>query len=251
MQTVLAQGRTHGRQARRLVDHQQMVVCEKNVDLRHSRPREVPIPSRPSRRYSSYYLSMHTRLVLASQSPRRSQLLSAYGYQFEIIAPDPTAECGVCSRETPPELVARLALQKGENVAARINTGLIISCDTVAECHGQVLGKPENRDHAREMLRRLRGKVHRVYSGLCLWSRPDDEKHVEVAVSRLRMDPLSDALIEQYLDSGAWEGKAGAFGFQDGLDWVHLLEGSATNVVGLPMELLADMMATFRKDTIR
>ncbi len=189
--------------------------------------------------------SVTPRLILASQSPRRRRLLTEAGYSFEILAPDPSAECGICSRETPPELVARMALQKAANVAPQVSQGLIISCDTVAECLGQVLGKPKNRAHAQEMLRRLRGRIHHVYSGLCLWSRPDDRKSVEVAVSRLRMEPLSDAAIEAYLDTGAWEGKAGAFGYQDGLEWVELLDGSASNVVGLPMDLLAQMRAAF------
>jgi len=185
------------------------------------------------------------RLVLASQSPRRRQLLQEAGYQFEIIVPDPSAECGVCSRETPPELVARLALQKAANVAPRVAAGIVIGCDTVAECAGQILGKPENREHAENMLRRLSGRVHHVYSGLCLWRRPDNRQRLDVAVSQLRMDRLSESQLQQYLDSNAWEGKAGAFGFQDGLEWVKLLEGSPSNVVGLPMELFARMLREF------
>ncbi|MBM4003976.1 MAG: septum formation protein Maf [Planctomycetes bacterium] len=185
------------------------------------------------------------KLILASQSPRRRQLMLEAGYTFEVIAPDPSAECGVCSRETPPELVARLALQKAANVAPSIATGIVIGCDTVAECAGQILGKPENREHAQSMLQRLSGRVHHVYSGICLWRRPDNRQRLDVAVSRLRMDGLSESQLQEYLDSNAWEGKAGAFGFQDGLEWVKLLEGSPSNVVGLPMELLARMLREF------
>ena len=183
------------------------------------------------------------KLILASQSPRRRQLLAEHGYDFVVITPHDSAECGVCSRETPPELVARLAYQKAADVARRVDAGLVIGCDTVAECMGQILGKPKNRDHAREMLRLLRGRTHHVYSGLCLWHRPDDQTHVQIAVSRLVMDSVSDQQLESYLDPGQWEGKAGAFGYQDELDWIHLLEGSASNVVGLPMELLATRLA--------
>jgi septum formation protein len=120
-----------------------------------------------------------------------------------------------------------------------------VACDTVAECQGTILGKPADRDHARQILKTLRGREHRVYSGLCLWRRPDDWHEVEVDVTTLVMQPLSDAELEAYLDSGAWEGKAGAFGYQDGLDWVRIVEGSASNVVGLPMERLAQMLARF------
>jgi len=184
-------------------------------------------------------------LILASSSPRRRQLLDEAGYAFEVIAPSDSAECGICSSETPPELVARLAYQKAEDVAKRLETGLIIGCDTVAECLGQILGKPKNRQHAREMLSLLRGREHRVYSGLCLWQRPEDKAHVQVEVTRLVMDPISDAQLDAYLDTDQWEGKAGAFGYQDGLDWVHIVEGSESNVVGLPMELLDRMLREF------
>jgi septum formation protein len=182
------------------------------------------------------------RLILASSSTRRRELLSEAGYSFEIIPPHESAECGVCSRETPLELVARLARQKAADVAARVDEGVVVGCDTVAECCGHILGKPANREHARQMLDLLRGREHHVYSGLCVWCRPSDQRRVEVAVTRLVMDAISDAELDAYLATGAWEGKAGAFGYQDGLDWVHVVEGSESNVVGLPMELLERML---------
>ena len=181
-------------------------------------------------------------LILASQSPRRKQLLQQAGYAFQVLVPHEQAECGICSRETPPELVARLAYQKARDVALRVPEGLVIGCDTVAECLGQILGKPQDRPHARQMLQLLRGRVHHVYSGLCLWRRPDNCRWIEVEVTRLRMDTVSDRLLQDYLDTEAWMGKAGAFGYQDGLDWIQILEGSASNVVGLPLELLARML---------
>ncbi|MBW3595699.1 MAG: Maf family protein [Planctomycetes bacterium] len=191
-----------------------------------------------------HHPSLPLPLILASGSPRRRDLLRQAGYEYGVIVPSPMAECGVCSRETPPELVARLAWQKAADVAPQVDRGLVLACDTVAECLGQILGKPADRTHARQMLRLLRGRVHHVYSGLCLWRRPDDVKHVEVAVTRLRMDPVSDAELESYLETEQWRGKAGAFGYQDGLDWLHVEEGSESNVVGLPMELLERMLAT-------
>ena len=181
-------------------------------------------------------------LILASQSPRRRQLLDDAGYEFEVIVPSPFAECGICSRETPPELVARLARQKAADVAQRLERGIVIGCDTVAECRGHILGKPKNREHAREMLQMMRGRDHSVYSGLCLWHRPQDEIHVQVDRTRLRMTDLPDSEIESYLDTDQWEGKAGAFGLQDRLGWIDVVDGSESNVVGLPMELLERML---------
>jgi len=183
-----------------------------------------------------------TSLILASQSPRRRQLLEEAGYTFQVIVPSPSAECGICSRETPPELVARLARQKAADVAQAIDQGIVIGCDTVAECCGHILGKPKNRDHAREMLHMMRGREHSVYSGLCLWHRPHDEIHVQVDRTRLRMIDLPDDEIESYLDTDQWEDKAGAFGLQDRLGWIEVVDGSESNVVGLPMEMLEQML---------
>ena len=92
------------------------------------------------------------RLILASGSPRRRELLTEAGYEFDIVVPSETAECGLCSRESPKEFVARLARQKAADVIGRIDHGLVVACDTVAECNGQILGKPANEDHARRML---------------------------------------------------------------------------------------------------
>jgi septum formation protein len=185
------------------------------------------------------------KLILASRSPRRRELLAAAGYAFEVVAPSETAECGVCSGETAAQLVARLAYQKAADVARRIPAGLVLGCDTVAECRGQILGKPLDQAHARAMLTTLSGREHRVLSGLCLWSVPDGQPAVRVAVTTLRMDPLTPEQLTAYLTGDQWEGKAGAFGYQDGLDWVHVIDGSESNVVGLPMELLAEMVRPY------
>ena len=183
-------------------------------------------------------------LILASSSPRRRQLLTEAGYAFTVIPPHESAECGIREGEAPAELVKRLAFQKARDVAQRVERGLVIGCDTVAECAGQILGKPANLDHARTMLRLLRGREHRVYSGLCLWRRPGEMFRTQIDVTTLIMDAISDSDLENYLATGVWEGKAGAFGYQDGLDWVHILTGSESNVVGLPMELLQRMLAS-------
>ena len=183
-----------------------------------------------------------TRLILASRSPRRRELLSEAGYRFEVIPPGDEAEGDVSAAEDPAQLVARLAYQKAADVARRVAAGVIVACDTVAECGGRILGKPADEADARRMLHALRGREHLVLSGLCLWRMPGGEPRVRVAITTLRLDPLADAEIDDYLASGAWRGKAGAFGYQDRLGWVHVLEGSQSNVVGLPLELLREML---------
>jgi len=183
------------------------------------------------------------KLILASRSPRRRELLSAAGYDFEVCPPSASAETGPRSGESPSEFVARLAHQKAADVAERIGAGLLLACDTVAECDGRILGKPDNEARAREMLQSLSGRTHRVLSGVCLWRIPEGQPVVRVAETTLRMDVLSDGQLDEYLASGAWRGKAGGFGYQDRLGWVHVLEGSESNVVGLPLELLAEMLS--------
>jgi septum formation protein len=93
------------------------------------------------------------------------------------------------------------------------------------------------------MLTLLSGREHHVYSGLCLWVFPAGETHVRIDRTTLQMDALSDQQLDEYLASGLWEGKAGAFGYQDRVGWLRVIEGSESNVVGLPLELLRAMLA--------
>ncbi len=182
------------------------------------------------------------QLILASSSPQRRALLEAAGYAFTIVPPSIGAECGVCSKETPPEYAGRMAWQKAADVLPRVSQGIVVACDTVVECAGQILGKPADEAHARQMLQLLSGRVHHVYSGLCIWPRPAGPEHLSVAATRLRMDRLAPEQIEEYVASRAWEGKAGGFGYQDRVGWLHIEEGSESNVIGLPLELLAEML---------
>ena len=187
-------------------------------------------------------------LILASGSPRRAQLLRAAGYQFDVDPAADSAECGICSRETAPELVARYAYQKAADVASRYQHGLILAADTVASCKGMILGKPADPDHASEMLRLLSGTRHDVFTGVCLWSTATSKVFVDVTRTELQMQSLSDPMLAQYLDSMLWEGKAGAFGYQDGNDWLSIVgKGSESNVVGLPMERLAEILGQFNQ----
>jgi septum formation protein len=187
------------------------------------------------------------RLILASRSPRRHELLTEAGYKFDVIVPQHDVECGVCSERGPAGLVAELALRKATAVREIMQkqgqqSATILAADTVAECAGLVLGKPPDEEAARYMLRQLRGRDHRVLTGLCVWPLSRTEPRVEVAVTNLRMDNLSDAQIDAYIATGQWEGKAGGFGYQDQLGWVHVHSGSESNVVGLPLELLSEML---------
>jgi septum formation protein len=190
------------------------------------------------------------KLLLASQSPRRRELLTKAGYEFKVFPPSDDAEDDHRAGETPLELVARLARQKAEDVVRRRSDffGIVIGCDTVVECNGRIFGKPEDAADARRILSSLSGREHRVLSGLCLWPTPDGKPITKTAVTTLQMDLLTPAQLDAYMTGGEWAGKAGAFGYQDGLDWVHITHGSESNVVGLPLELLSEMLAETASD---
>ncbi|QDT69105.1 Maf-like protein YhdE [Planctomycetes bacterium MalM25] len=187
------------------------------------------------------------RLVLASGSPRRRQLLSDAGYAFDVITARPGVEEAGEGADLPPaELVVDLATRKLEDVVLQLGDHavgtLVLAADTVAECGGEVLGKPRDADHARAMMQALSGREHRVFTGVVA-ALGAERLFSEAVVTTLRMDELSDAWIEEYAHSGAWRGKAGGFGYQDGLGFVHVTEGSESNVVGLPMEFVAERLA--------
>jgi septum formation protein len=182
-------------------------------------------------------------LILASASPRRKQLLSESGFVFETLPPDESAEDARLPDELPVEYVKRLALQKAVNVAEKVEQGIILGCDTIVLCGETILEKPADRNDARRMIQCLRGRIHHVLSGLCLLTKTGETTTVrqESAITRLMMQPITDEELKTYLDTGQWQGKAGAFGYQDGNDWITILEGSESNVVGLPMELFRAM----------
>lgn len=186
-------------------------------------------------------------LILASQSPRRKLLLENHGLTFEVQAPDDSIEKavtdrGLCSRCSPEELVLESAFVKARAIAETVSDGLILAADTVAECQGEILGKPIDRDHAERMLRLMSGKQHRVLTGVCLWHQPSNQHLAKLEQTSLRMDELSEQQLKDMLDSDGWVGKAGAFGYQDGLAWLHIESGLESNVVGLPVERLHEWL---------
>lgn len=183
--------------------------------------------------------------MLASGSPRRAELARCEGWDFVITPPPETAETDAAPRAPAEPLeafVIRLARAKAEAVVALGARGLVLACDTLSEVEGLPLGKPVDRGDAERMLKSLSGRRHRVVSGVCLWpidaAGQSGEPLTGHAESELFMPPLSAAFIAGYLDTGLWQGKAGACGFQDGHVPLQLLAGSPSNVVGLPLELV-------------
>jgi septum formation protein len=185
-------------------------------------------------------------IILASRSPRRLELARSAGWIVTPLPPDEAVEAGQPPRDPAEPLAAyvqRLARAKAEAVAAAVAAGTLVACDTLSDVDGTVLGQPIDAADARRMLEALSGRRHRVLTGVCVWRLPGGPPRFAVAESLLEMGPLSEEFLEWYLASGLWRGKAGACGFQDERLPLRLVAGSPSNVVGLPLELLGEMLA--------
>jgi len=177
------------------------------------------------------------RLILASGSPARRELLERAGYAFEVVpaAIDEPSGVGVTD---PRAYVQQVAWMKAAAVAPRIADGLVLAADTVGWLNGEVIGKPADEADARRILTTLGGTVHELWTGVVLWRRPDDMQICWQEVSRVRFKRLTDAELAAYLATRQWQGCSGAYAIQEDDPFVHLVRGSMSNVVGLPMETL-------------
>ena len=179
------------------------------------------------------------KLILASASPRRRELLTQVGVSFVIEVSDVEE---VLDDTLSPELqVQSLALQKAQAVAAQHKDGLVLGADTVVVDAGSLLGKPQNTEEAAEMLRSLSGKWHQVMTAVALVD-ANDTKHewTSVEITNVKFRDLTEDDIAAYMATGESMDKAGAYGIQGyGALLVERIEGCYNNVVGLPLQLVA------------
>jgi septum formation protein len=191
------------------------------------------------------------RLLLASASPRRRELLGLLGVRFVVVASRfDEATLASLAASDAPEYVRRAASGKAEEVAGR-RAGLILGVDTdVVAPDGQVLGKPRNPDEAHAMLRSLSGRTHTVFSGVTLLE--SDGQHAvlrrddRLVETRVTLGDLSDTAIRAYVASGEPFDKAGGYGMQGrAMPFVTRIEGDPSNVIGLPLWTVAEMLAGF------
>lgn len=179
---------------------------------------------------------MNNDIILASASPRRCQLLKQIGLDFEVI-PSRVDE-SVLADETPEEHVARLSLDKAREVCNRtgVSGRWFLGSDTIVLYKDKILGKPVNRAHAAEILGQLSGREHRVLSGFALLDKQTGRQLVETVSTRVRFRQLTEDEITRYIATGEADDKAGAYAIQGlGVCFVAGIEGSYTNVVGLPL----------------
>ncbi len=173
-------------------------------------------------------------LILASYSPRRKYLLGLLGWDFRVVPAD--VDEATIPGETPPDYVLRLAENKARAVGEALSDNpLIISADTTVIDGDDILGKPLDDEDAVQMLRRLRGRTHQVFTGLAV-HRPNDVLLTDLAATDVPMRNYSDEEMQAYIDSGDPLDKAGAYAIQHaGFHPVDELQGCYANVVGLPL----------------
>lgn len=187
-------------------------------------------------------MSVRERLVLASASPRRRDLLAAAGYRFRV---HPADVDETLSADLPPaDAAVEVARRKALAAAPRAGGSVVLAADTIVVTpKGEILGKPEDPDHARRMLRRLAGTRHCVITGVFIIDTATGAQVSEAVTTGILFGVMSDEEIDRYVDSGEAMGKAGAYAIQETGDrFVRRLQGSFSNVVGLPMEALEGML---------
>jgi septum formation protein len=174
------------------------------------------------------------KLILASSSPRRRELLASLGVTpHQIISPE--IDETPLKKEAPQDYVKRIAVEKAKAVHLRVPDAYILAADTIVERGRKIILKAENAGDARRILVSLSGKRHRVYTSVCVIS-PDGKEANRTVLTRLSFKRLMDEDLEAYLRSKEWEGKAGAYGIQGmAAKFVTYLSGSYTNVIGLPL----------------
>ena len=186
-------------------------------------------------------------LILASGSRGRRWLLEEAGYSFRVRpsnVDEPTGE-GVSDIR---EFVHHVAWLKAAAVAREISDGIIIAADTVGWIDGQVIGKPEDEDDARRILTTLGGRDHELWSGVILWRKPDNLQLAWQECSKVHFRKLTSDEMETYLQTRQWVGCSGAYAVKGTEDpYVKIVEGSLSNVVGLPMETLAEVLPLLEK----
>jgi septum formation protein len=179
------------------------------------------------------------RLVLASRSPRRADLLRAAGFSFDVVPVD--VDEGFCPGEKPEQAVARLAETKAASAAASHLHAVVLGADTTVVIGGEALGKPATADDAARMLRLLSGRTHHVLTGVCVCSGSRRLMHVEP--TRVRMARMSDTEITWYVSTGEPFDKAGAYGVQGFASrFIAGIDGSYSNVVGLPVSSVYELL---------
>ena len=195
-------------------------------------------------------MSIHqSRIILASASPRRAELLRAAGIEFTVQVsphPEPARKPAGIPVKIWPMCLAYMKAAAVQRHLPRPSKGtVIVAADTIVVVGEKILNKARDRSHARQILTSLSGRIHRVITGICLMSADGSRQRLASSQATCKLT-LTRRQLDAYLDTNLWKGKAGAYGIQDDHDpFVTLLSGEFTTVVGLPMKLLRRELASF------
>jgi septum formation protein len=190
----------------------------------------------------------NSTLILASSSPRRQELLREIGIPFQVHAADINED--QIAGEDPREYALRLAREKAQAVAARYPQSYVLGADTIVVVEGEVLGKPKDYADAARMLRKLSGRSHEVTTAVSLIApdavAPGMRTETRACTTQVCFRELTEDEIQQYVASGEPMDKAGAYAIQGGASrWTDRIEGEWSNVVGLPLSLVTDLLRTY------
>jgi septum formation protein len=185
------------------------------------------------------------KIILASQSPRRKWLLEQIGLEFDIIPS--TFDEDIEGKKFSKKLIESLAYEKAKEVAGRTDKeALIIAADTVVIMGSEILGKPIDEADAKKMLQKLSNRTHQVITAIAIIDKYEDKTLINSTISKVKFKKLSDREIEDYIKTGEPMDKAGSYGIQAyGSLFVEKVEGCYNNIVGLPLNLLAEMLKSF------
>jgi len=193
-------------------------------------------------------LDIHSlTIILASASPRRRQLLAEAGYKFKVIPSRIYEASFPAEGVTPVDYAKQLALAKATDVAQKHPNSLVIGADTVVDFDGRIVGKPADAKDAERITRMLFSRPHKVITGLALICKSRELRLVEAETTVVYPRKLTDTQIAEHIASGIWRDKAGAYAIREEDDpFVDHIDGSLTNVMGMPMELLGRLLDGLR-----
>ena len=185
------------------------------------------------------------RLVLASNSPRRIDLLKMAGYHFDIIPH--TIEESIPCEISPTELASNLAFLKASDVARKVDDAIVISADTIVVHKDNIFGKPRDTRDAKRILMMLSGSEHDIITAVCIIDMPSKKKLLRIDRTSIRMMNMTEDEIEIYVRTGEPMDKAGAYAVQgEGGKFIEKMDGNFSNAVGLPLETVHEMLNNFK-----
>jgi septum formation protein len=187
------------------------------------------------------------QIILASASPRRRQLMSEAGYEFTVVLPEIDESAFSADQVNPVEYAKLLALAKAKSVAGKYPASFVIGADTIVDFAGRIIGKASDAEEAEQITKKLFSAPHKVTTGIAIVRLRDGTELVRSDSTTVYPKKMTAEQIADHIKGGSWRDKAGAYAIQEtGDEFVEKIEGSLTNVMGLPMELLESLLAGLR-----